>query len=60
MPEFQFRPTVLWASNVYSDGTGPVKIKYPNNLVKGTAMVFVNGISFTNMVGSGRYSYKIK
>ncbi|MCE5346181.1 MAG: hypothetical protein LLG13_07845 [Bacteroidales bacterium] len=55
MPEFQFRSTILWKSNILIDGS-PVKIKYPNNLVKGTAMVFVNGVSFTNLVGSNRYS----
>jgi len=60
MPEFLFRPTILWENAVFIDGSGPVSITYPNNLVKGTAMVFVNGISSTNMVGSNRYSYKVK
>jgi MG2 domain len=60
MPEFQFRPTILWKSEVFIDESGPVEIKYPNNLVKGTVIVFVNGISTTNRVGSNRYSYKVK
>ena len=58
-PEFHFRSTILWKADLYIDGSGPVKIKYPNNLAKGTVMVFVNGISFTNLVGSDRYSYKV-
>jgi hypothetical protein len=59
-PEFSFRPTLLWAGDLISDGSGPVKIKYPNNLVKGTVIVMINGVSFTNMIGSNRYTYKIK
>jgi hypothetical protein len=60
MPEFQFRPTVLWKNEVFIDESGSVKIKYPNNLAKGTVMVSVNGTSFTNLVGSNRYIYKVK
>jgi len=59
-PKFQFRPTILWQDLVFIDESGKVKIRYPNNLVKGTALVFVNGISFTNLIGSGRFSYEIK
>lgn len=58
--EYQFRPTLLWKSDVYLDGSGPVKLKYPNNLGKGTAMIFVNGVSFTNLIGSNKFSYTIK
>ncbi|HBH85221.1 MAG TPA: hypothetical protein DDY34_15680 [Bacteroidales bacterium] len=28
VPEYQFRSTLLWKSDVYLDGSGPVKIKY--------------------------------
>jgi hypothetical protein len=59
-PELQFRPTILWKSDVFIDESGPIKIKYPNNLAKGTAMVFVNGISLTNLIGSDRSSYRVK
>ena len=59
-PVYQFRPTILWQDFVFIDESGTVKIKYPNNLVKGTALVFVNGISFSNLMGSGRYSYKVR
>jgi hypothetical protein len=50
---------IMYAS-LLIDGTGPVKIKYPNNLVRGTAMIFVNGFSFSNQVGSSRCSYKVQ
>ncbi|MBI5011148.1 MAG: hypothetical protein HZB98_16165, partial [Bacteroidia bacterium] len=60
VPEYQFRPTLLWKSDVYLDGSGPVKFKYPNNLGKGTVIVFVNGVSPENQVGSNKYFYKVK
>ena len=60
LPGYKFRPTILWKADLLIDGTGPVKIRYPNNLVKGTAMVFVNGFSFSNQVGSKRCSYKVQ
>jgi len=60
VPEFQNRPTILWKSDVFTDGSGPVTIKFPNNLSKGTAMVFVNGISFASQIGSKRCSYHVR
>ncbi|MBK8882560.1 MAG: hypothetical protein IPN67_09335 [Bacteroidales bacterium] len=60
IPEYKLRPTILWKADLMIDGTGPVKIKCPNNLVRGTAMVFVNGFSFSNQVGSNRCSYKVQ
>jgi hypothetical protein len=60
MPELQFRPTILWQDNVIIDESGTITIRYPNNMVNGNAIVFVNGISFTNLLGSARYSYKVK
>jgi hypothetical protein len=59
-PEYRFRTTLLWKSDVFLDGSGPVKIKYPNNMGKGTILVFVNGVSLTNLVGSGRGSYSLR
>jgi TonB-dependent SusC/RagA subfamily outer membrane receptor len=59
VPEYNYRPTLLWESNVYLDGSGPVKFKYHNNAKEGTVMIFVNGVSFTNLVGSKRNSYKV-
>ncbi len=60
VPEYQLRPTLLWKSDVYLDGSGPIKFEYPNNLGNGTVLIFVNGVSLTNLVGSNRFSYKIK
>jgi hypothetical protein len=59
LPEFRFRPTILWKSDLFIDETGTVKIKYPNNFAKGSVMVIVNGISFSNLAGSERYTYKV-
>jgi hypothetical protein len=58
-PEFQFRPTLLWKTDILLDGSGPVIIQYPNNLVRGTIMIFVNGVSFTNNLGTKSYKYSI-
>ena len=60
VPEYQFRPTLLWKSDVYLDGSGPVKLSYPDNIGNGTAMIFVNGVSMTNLIGSERGSYSVK
>jgi hypothetical protein len=60
IPDYHFRPTVLWKNEVLIDESGTVKIKYPNNMVKGTIIVSVNGVSFTNMVGSNIFRYKIR
>ena len=60
VPEYQFRPTLLWKNDVYLEGSGPVKFKFPDNLGKGTVMVFVNGVSITNQVGSNKLFYKVK
>ena len=60
IPGLQHRPTILWMNEVILDGKEPIKIRYPNNMTKGTSMVIVNGVSFTNSVGSNSYKYKIK
>jgi hypothetical protein len=59
IPEYKYRPTLLWKDEVYLDGKGPVKLKFPNNLVQGTVIVRVNGASFTNMPGATTYKYKV-
>lgn len=59
LPHFQNRPTVLWLNEIYVKN-GKAKIRYPNNLYKGKAIVTVNGVSLTNRIGSARYSYKIE
>jgi hypothetical protein len=60
VPEYQFRPTLLWKSDVYLDGSGPVIFKYPNNMGKGTVLIFVNGVSMTNLVGAKKFNYSVK
>ncbi|HNW58036.1 MAG TPA: hypothetical protein PKM69_09695, partial [Bacteroidales bacterium] len=60
VPEYQFRPTLLWKSDVYLDGSGPVRFSYPNNPGSGRVMIFVNGVSLTNLVGTGKLTYKLK
>jgi len=60
LPEFQKRPTVLWKNEIFLDGTSPVTIRYPNNMVKSRVMVIVNGVSLTNNIGSSSYGYSIK
>jgi hypothetical protein len=58
--EYQFRPTILWKDFVYLDGTGPITLNYPNNMRKGIVMIFINGVSFTNLIGSISCSYEDK
>jgi hypothetical protein len=60
IPGLQHRPTILWMNEVFIDGDEPVKIRYPDKMRKGTAIVIVNGVSYTNSVGSGSFRYKIK
>jgi hypothetical protein len=56
----QCYPTILWESEIFLDGEGPVRIPIPENIVKGTALVFVNGVSLKNNIGSGSYRYFAK
>jgi hypothetical protein len=60
VPGLQYRQTILWMNEVFIDGEEPVKIRYPDNMRKGTAIVIVDGVSSTNSVGSGSFRYKIK
>ncbi|MCB2196600.1 MAG: hypothetical protein KQH79_12125 [Bacteroidetes bacterium] len=59
LPHFQNRPTVLWLNEIYVNN-GMAKIRYPNNLYKGKAIITVNGVSLNNRIGSARYSYKVE
>ena len=58
-PEYQFRPTILW-NRIFLDGKGPVILKIPGSLTKGRAMVFINGVSNSNMIGSESHIFNIK
>ena len=60
VPEYQFRPTILWKDEIFIDESGPVKLKYPNNIGKGTVMIFVNGVSIANQAGSNKHSYMVQ
>jgi hypothetical protein len=60
VPGLQHRSTILWMNEVFIDGDEPVKIRYPNSKTKGTAFVIVNGVSYTNSVGSGSFRFRIK
>ncbi len=57
--KYQFRSTLLWKDHVVVDDSGKITIKYPNNLIRGTAFIIVNGISISNLIGSETYTYKI-
>ncbi len=58
--KYQVRATMFWKDNVVINDSGMITIKYPNNLARGSAIVIVNGFSFTNLIGSGTCSYKIQ
>ncbi|MFC2104250.1 hypothetical protein ACFLS4_02730 [Bacteroidota bacterium] len=59
IPYLQNRPTILWLNEIYVNN-GKTKIRYPNNLYKGKAIITVNGVSLTNQVGSARFSYTVE
>jgi hypothetical protein len=56
----QCYPTILWENEIFLDGEGPVRIPIPENTMKRTALVFVNGVSLKNNIGSGSYRYFAK
>ncbi|MCX6321503.1 MAG: carboxypeptidase-like regulatory domain-containing protein [Bacteroidia bacterium] len=58
-PTLQNRSTIFWNPEVYFDGKEPVKIKYINLKHHGPALITINGISFNNLVGTGRASYRV-
>lgn len=60
IPEYKSRRTLLWKSDVYLDGSGPVKMRYPNFYSKGKVQVTVNGASFTNLIGSESCTYEVR
>jgi hypothetical protein len=59
-PEYQFRPTLLWQNEIILDGKNPARIRFPNHMIRGTVMVFINGVSADNIPGSGFYRYTVK
>jgi hypothetical protein len=59
-PENFLRTTLLWKTEIVTDGSNPIKLKFPNNKSKGSVIVCVNGVSFTNCVGSAKMIYKVR
>jgi hypothetical protein len=52
--------TVYWNPEVYFNGKEPVKIKYLNHNYKGPVIITINGVSFNNLIGTGRESYWVR
>lgn len=59
IPEYQYRPTLLWKNELILDGKGPVNIIYPNNLYKGTIYIIINGVSVSNIPFTMMKKYSI-
>jgi hypothetical protein len=57
---FQNRATIYWNPEVYFNGNEPVKIKFNNPKSKGTVSIILNGISFTDFMGSEKKSLLIR
>jgi len=58
-PLLQTRPTIFWDPEIYFDGKTPVKISYTNLNHHGSVLITINGVSFNNLVGTGRASYQV-
>lgn len=58
--EYKNRPTLFWENELILDGSGPVKIRYPNNMAKGTIMVIINGVTINNVPFASDFKYSIK
>lgn len=56
-PVVQSRSTIFWKSEVYFNGKEPVKIKYNNLKHNGPVIITINGVSYNNLVGTGRADY---
>jgi hypothetical protein len=55
----QSRSTIFWDPEIYFDGKSPVKIKYINLKHHGPVIITINGVSFNNLVGTGRANYRV-
>ena len=58
-PGLQTRPTIFWDPEISFNGKAPVKIKYTNLKHHGPVIITTNGVSFNNLVGTGRASYQV-
>jgi len=59
-PIIQNRATVFWESEVYFEGKEPIKIKYKNLKRRGPVSITINGVSFTDLMGTGKASYLVQ
>jgi hypothetical protein len=59
-PIFQNRSTIFWAPETYFNSSQPIKIKYTNPNQAGSVLIRINGVSTTNLIGTGSSSYRIK
>lgn len=60
IPEYHNRPTLYWSNELILNGSGPVKINYPNNMKTGTIFVSINGVTFDNVPFSSTTKYSVK
>lgn len=59
-PNFKLKPTILWQDDIIIKNNSSFKISIPNNLIKGTLMITVNGVSDVNNMGSSSYKVSHK
>jgi hypothetical protein len=59
-PIVQNRPTLYWNPEIYFDSKAPVKLKYPNLSKGGSVMITINGVSFSNLSGTGKAGYQVR
>jgi hypothetical protein len=60
IPIYQNRETIFWEPEVYFDGKEPLKIKYSNLKHNGPVIITINGVSDTNLMGTGRSTYMVQ
>jgi hypothetical protein len=58
-PVIQSRSTTFWKSEVYFNGKEPARIKFTNLQHHGPVIITINGVSFNNLAGTGRFSYLV-
>ena len=58
-PMLQTRPTIFWDPEISFSSKEAVKIKYTNLNHHGPVLITINGVSFNNLVGTGRASYQV-
>jgi len=59
-PIVQNRSTLYWNPEIYFDSKAPVKLNYPNLSKGGSVMITINGVSFSNLSGTGKAGYQVR